>query len=235
MDRGVLYGVGVGPGDPGLMTLKAAAVIRSCPAVAAPRTKNGGMVALDIAREALDLSGKTILPLDFAMSRDASERAASHRAAADLLRRHLDRGESVAVLNLGDVSIYASFRYLADILGPEGYAIEMVAGVTSFCAAAAALGATLTDMDSPLHIIPGPVAADDGACDLPGTVVWMKSGRGLRRLLRRLRSRGLLGEAVLVQNCGMADQRLCRDLENADVAEDYLSLVILRNAGGGRP
>ena len=106
--KGVLYGVSVGPGDPELLTLKALRTIQACPVVAAPRTKGGGMVALDIARQAADLSGKEILPLDFSMSPDPAVRAAAHAAAVQLVRARLDPGQAVAMPNLGDVSIYAT-------------------------------------------------------------------------------------------------------------------------------
>lgn len=68
--NGVLYGVSVGPGDPELMTLKAVRCLEKCPVIAAPQTAGGRMLALDIARGAVGLDGKTILPLRFAMSRD---------------------------------------------------------------------------------------------------------------------------------------------------------------------
>lgn len=228
MAYGCLYGVGVGPGDPGLMTLKAVETVRRCPVVAAPRTRNGGMVALDIVKGAMPLDGKTIVPLDFAMSRDPAERAASHRAAADSLRPILRDGGDVALINLGDVSIYGSFRYIADILAPEGVPVKMIPGVTSFCAAAAELGISLTEIDTPLHIVPD-------AAELPGPVadgldpcVCMKSGRKLPHLLEQLRRRNILDRAMLVQNCGMANQKIFRSLENADAGSDYFSLVIVR-------
>ena len=229
MNKGVLYGVGVGPGDPGLLTLKAVDTIRKCPVVAAPRTKNG-MVALDIAREAVDISGKTVLPLDFAMSRDAAARAASHRKAAAALRDILDAGESVAMLNLGDVSIFASFRYVADILSPEGYAVRMVAGVPSFCAAAAALGTSLTDMETPLRIMPDASIPEDSRLDGPGTTIWMKSGKRLPELLATLRARGSGEEVAIVQNCGMPDQRIYRGL-GEEIGDGYFSLVIVKRGG----
>ena len=68
--HGTFYGVGVGPGDPELLTLKALRTLEHCPVIAAPRTRSGEMLALDIVRQAISLEGKTILPLDFTMSRD---------------------------------------------------------------------------------------------------------------------------------------------------------------------
>ena len=136
---GTFYGVSVGPGDPELLTLQAVRLLRQCPVLAAPQTASGQMLALDIARRALgsELDGKTILPLQFAMSRDAAVLRASHETAASAVRPFLDAGQDVAMLNLGDVSIYATFGYLQEILQAQGYATAMAAGVPSFCAAAA--------------------------------------------------------------------------------------------------
>ena len=135
--KGTFYGVSVGPGDPELMTLQAVRLIRQCPVLAAPQTASGQMLALDIARSALGkaLDGKTIVPLHFAMSRDPAVLAASHEKAAAAVRQYLDAGQDVAMLNIGDVSIYATFGYLQEILQAGGYATAMAAGVPSFCAA----------------------------------------------------------------------------------------------------
>lgn len=143
---GTFYGVSVGPGDPELLTLQAVRLLRQCPVLAAPQTASGQMLALDIARRALgsELDGKTILPLQFAMSRDAAVLRASHETAASAVRPFLDAGQDVAMLNLGDVSIYATFGYLQEILQAQGYATAMAAGVPSFCAAAARLNQPLT-------------------------------------------------------------------------------------------
>ena len=143
--KGTFYGVSVGPGNPELMTLQAVRLIRQCPVLAAPQTASGQMLALDIARSALGeaLDGKTIVPLYFAMSRDPAALAASHEKAAAAVRQYLDAGQDVAMLNLGDVSIYATFGYLQEILQAGGYATAMAAGVPSFCAAAARLNVPL--------------------------------------------------------------------------------------------
>ena len=116
---GVLYGVSVGPGDPELMTLKAVRCLEKCPVIAAPQTAGGRMLALDIARGAVGLDGKTILPLRFAMSRDPEMLRASHEEAARAVKEYLNAGQDVAMLNLGDVSVYATFGYLQEILEAE--------------------------------------------------------------------------------------------------------------------
>lgn len=228
MEKGTLYGVGVGPGDPQLLTLKAVAAIRACPVVAAPRTRGGGMVALDIAGGAVDLAGKEILPLDFSMSHDEAERAASHREAAAAVRRVLEAGRDVAMLNLGDVSIYASYQYIHAILKNEGYPVEMIPGIPSFCAAAAALGESLTELGTPVFIIPAGAALAENPQTQEATRIYMKSSRALQALLRQLDDEGRLDNAALVQNCGMENERVIRDLRHAEPQEDYFSLVIVK-------
>ena len=98
---GTFYGVSVGPGDPELMTLQAVRRLENCPVIAAPQTPKGGMLALDIAKGAVELSGKTILPLRFAMSLDPAVQKAAHIEAARAVKEYLDAGQDVAMLNLG--------------------------------------------------------------------------------------------------------------------------------------
>ena len=116
LKKGRFYGVSVGPGDPELLTLKAVRCLERCPVLAAPQTASGRMLALDIARGAADLRGKTILPLHFVMSREEEALRASHQEAAEKVRACLDAGQDVAMLNLGDVSVYATYGYLEEIL-----------------------------------------------------------------------------------------------------------------------
>ncbi len=209
--KGILYGVSVGPGNPELMTLQAVRLLQRCPVIAVPQTQSGGTVALDIASQAVDLSGKSFIMLPFLMTRDEAKRDERHRQLAALLKASLDAGQDVAMLSLGDASVYSSFSYMADLLAIEGYPIEVSAGVTSFCASAAALGVGLTEMNQPLHIIPA--GADDGqALALPGTKALLKAGRALPQLLARLKEQGLLNKAMLVQNCGLPGERLVKNI-----------------------
>ena len=228
---GTFYGVSVGPGDPELLTFQAVRLIRQCPVLAAPQTVSGQMLALDIARRALgaELDGKTILPLHFAMSRDPAVLQASHEAAADAVQAHLDAGTDVAMLNLGDVSIYATFGYVQELLQARGYATAMAAGVPSFCAAAARLNRPLTSgMDTPLTIAPGSWA--DRALDLPGSKVLMKSGRQLPALLETLDAHGALNKSALVCNCGLPDEAVYPDLSAARPADaaGYFATVLVK-------
>lgn len=226
--QGVFYGVGVGPGDPELLTLKALRTLERCPILAAPRTRSGEMLALDIVRQALTLTDKTILPLHFTMSRDPAVLRESHLQAASEIESHLAAGQDVAMLNLGDVSIYATYGYLMDILAARGYETVMVPGVPSFCAVAARLGTSLTAADTPLHILPGGSESLGEYLGLPGTKVLMKSGRNISQTTKALRQRGLMGRAAMVQDCGLPTERICRDLEQLPQDTGYFATVIVK-------
>ncbi len=226
--RGRVYGVSVGPGDPEYLTLKAVRIIGQCPVVAAPRTTDGKSVALEIACGALDLSNKEILYLDFLMSRDREVVAARHRELAGLIRARLAQGQDIALLNLGDASIYASWRYLQKLLANEGYETQTIAGVPSFCACAAALDISLTSARLPLRILPGDYGELAAELNAPGTKVVMKQGRAMDRVKQALRQCDLYGRAMAVENCGMPNEVICHNLDQAGDA--YLTTIIIGEA-----
>ena len=226
---GTLYGVGVGPGDPELVTLKAVRVAESCPVIAAPRTAGGATTAYDIMRQAARIEGKKTLLLDFAMTRDPEVLQQSHGRAAQLVIDELEGGNDVALLSLGDVSIYSSFNYVADIVRQRGLAVAMVPGVPSFCAVAATLSCNLTPrMDTPLHIVPAGDAQLAEALELEGTKVIMKAGRPLARVKDALHAKGLYEKASLVHDCGMPGQSVATTLDDADEAGRYFTTVVVR-------
>ena len=226
---GTFYGVSVGPGDPELLTLKAVYCIRRCPVLAVPQTAGGGMLALAIARNAVEIEGKTILPLRFAMSRDPAVLQASHAAAADAVKAYLDAGQDVAMLNLGDVSIYSTYSYLEELLRAEGYAAVRIAGVPSFCAAAARLDQSLTGgMEQPLTIAPGRHA--EQILSTPGTKILMKTGRQLPRTIELLQKNGLLEQSAMVCNCGLPNEKVYPTLTGLDPVQNagYFATILVK-------
>lgn len=229
MKKGVFYGVGIGPGDPELLTVKAIRLLERCPVIAAPQTKSGEMLALDIASHAVDLQGKAVVPLHFVMERDPERLRKSHLAAAEAVEAHLAQGQDVAMLNLGDVSIYATYSYLMEILRERGYKTAMIPGVPSFCAVAACLNVSLTEMNSTLHIAPGSAALKE-TLDLPGTKILMKSGRQMPAVLAALAERDALERSMLVQNCGLPGERVYPDLSQEAPTEGmgYFATVIVK-------
>ncbi len=226
--KGTLYGISVGPGDPELLTLKAVNLLRACPVVATPVTAGGKTLALDIAAGAVDLSGKEILTLDFPMTRDHAALRASHRAAADAVAARLDGGQDVAMVNLGDVSVYSTFAYVMQLLQADGYAVVMVPGVPSFCAVAAALGQSLTTMHQPIHIFPASSGPTAEALALRGTKVLMKTGRAMAEVRAAIEAAGLAGKTALVQNCGLPGEKVCRSLDEASDDISYFTTILVK-------
>ncbi len=225
--KGTFYAVGVGPGDPEWMTRQACRVLEMCPVIAAPRTASGEMLALSIARRAVDLGGKTVLLLEFAMSREASVRAEGYERAADGIARELDAGRDVAMVNLGDVSIYATAYYVLDALRRRGYAVQMIPGVASFSAVAAALGRSLTEMELPLHIYPAGASDLDAALVLPGTKVLMKSGKAIGETAAALARHGLADASAMVADCGLPTQQVFETMADLPEKISYFATVIV--------
>ena len=223
--QGVFYAVSVGPGDPELLTRQACRVLEVCDVIAAPRTKAGRMLALDIAGGAVDMRGKTILPLDFTMAHDAAVREESYRTAAGAIEAALAAGRDVAMVNLGDVSVYATAYYILERVRSDGFEVVMCPGVTSFCAVAARLGRSLTRMEEPLHILPGS-AELDSALALPGTKVLMKSGRAIRETVDALERHGLAARAGMVADCGLETEQIYTDLRQLPEEISYFATIV---------
>ena len=226
-EKGTFYAVGVGPGNPMWMTREACAVLEACPVIAAPRTASGEMLALSIVRGAAALDGKTVLPLEFAMSREASVRAQGYERAADSIARELDAGRDTAMVNLGDVSIYATAYYVLDVLRRRGYDTRMIPGVASFCAVAAVLGRSLTEMEQPLHIYPAGASDLDAALVLPGTKVLMKSGRAIGETAAALARHGLADASAMVADCGLPTQQIFETMTVLPEKISYFATVIV--------
>ena len=139
MKRGILYGVGVGPGDPELITRKAQRIIAQAAVLAVPDKGSGEKTALTIAGELAE--GKEILLCDAPMVRDEAALDAAYEANADRVCALLDGGKDVAFLTLGDPTVYSTYLYLHRKVVARGYEAEIIPGVPSFCAVAARLGA----------------------------------------------------------------------------------------------
>lgn len=223
--QGVFYAVSVGPGDPELLTRQACRVLEVCDVIVAPRTKAGRMLALDIAAGAVDIKNKTILPLDFTMERSETVREDSYRTAAAAIETALATGQDVAMVNLGDVSVYATAYYILERIRSDGFKTVMCPGVTSFCAVAARLGRSLTRMEEPLHILPGSTDLNN-ALALPGTKVIMKSGKAIHETAEALKRHGLLANAGMVADCGLETEQVYTDLRHLPEEISYFATIV---------
>lgn len=227
---GTLYGIGVGPGDPELMTLKAVRLIRECAVVAVPKTSGGDGVALQIARAAVpELDSKKILELHMPMTRDKALLSASHDEAARQVAELLRQGDSVAFLTLGDSTIYATYTYIHKRVEAMGLPCQFVAGVPSFCAVAARLNIPLTEGAQALHVLPASYQGADSGLDMGGTKVLMKTGKMLADVKDQLKARGMYAGARMVQKCGMEGEQVFQSLDDADNGTSYFSIIVVKD------
>ena len=234
---GTLYVIGVGPGDPELLTLKGARILARVGAICVPRgKKEGESLALSIVSRALDLRGKEIVEAYFPMRRPRTglgkELEAQWAETISAVRKRLERGEDTAFITLGDPTLYSTFFYLYERLleAMPGLSVEIVPGVSSINAAAARARVSLGLGDGRIAILPAPTEADlKAALEAFHTVVLMKVHKVIVMVKTVLAERGLLGRAVYVSRLGMADETICRDLASLDAADlDYFSLVIVK-------
>lgn len=224
--KGIIYGVGVGPGDPELMTLKAVRLIRENEVIAVPGQIPEETVAYKIAAQAVpEISGKELLPVYMPMVKDRERIREEHRKGAAQIRQYLDQGKNVVFLTLGDPTVYCTFSYLQHILEEEGYQVVLVSGIPSFCAAAARLNLPLAEWDEPLHIVPA-VHKTQESLHYEGNYVLMKSASHMKEVKDLLRKKDL--EVNCVENCSMDTEKVYRSLEEIPDDAGYFSLIIAK-------
>lgn len=225
---GILYGAGVGPGDPELMTLKAVRLIRENEVIALPGPDAKETVAYQIAVQAVpELAEKTLLSVDMPMTHDKEEMNRNHEKAADIIEAYLKEGKNVVFLTLGDPTVYSTYLYVQKRILNRGYQTELVSGITSFCAAAARTGTSLVEWDEQLHILPA-VHKLNSSLSLPGNYVLMKSGRKMQQVKEILKASGR--DVVMVENCGMKNEHIYRSTEEIPDDAGYYSLIIAKES-----
>ena len=224
--KGIAYGVGVGPGDPEYMTLKAIRLIRENDVIAVPGKVAKDAVAYKIAAAVVpELENKELLPIYMPMIKDRELIDAEHKKAARLVESYLDQGKNVVYLTLGDSTIYCTFSYIQHYLEADGYTVELVAGIPSFCAAAARLNTPLTEWDEPLHVLPG-IHDLDNDMALKGNYVVMKSASKMAAVKDMIRRSGR--RAVMAENCSMENEKLYHSVDEIPDDAGYFSLIIAK-------
>ena len=212
MKRGILYGVGVGPGDPELITRKAQRIIAQAAVLAVPDKGSGEKTALTIAGELAE--GKEILLCDAPMVRDEAALDAAYEANADRVCALLDGGKDVAFLHRKVVA--------------RGYEAEIIPGVPSFCAVAARLGAALCEKSERLLIVPASHKDVDDCLDVDANLVFMKAGREIGALKEKLAEKGLLERASMVANCGMEGEAVYPRFAELTDGSGYFSVGLVK-------
>lgn len=227
--KGKLYGIGVGPGDWELMTLKAVRLIEESPVIAVPAKEKEDSTAYRIASKAVDLSQKECLAISMPMTKDLEKLEQPHKAGAERMAAVLDAGKQIAFLTLGDPTIYATYIYLHKRILAMGYEAEIISGVPSFCAVAARLNISLAERAEELHIIPASYNIKD-ALPLSGTKVFMKAGSRMELLKEKLQQ--LDASVYMVENCGMENEKIYEGAAEINTSAGYYSLVVLKENRG---
>jgi len=227
---GRLYGLGVGPGDPELLTLKALRLLRAVPVVAYPASEHGESFARSIVAAWLEAGQREIvirIPIQ-----PGPPPGAIYDVAAAELATELDRGDDVALLCQGDPLFYGSFIQIWTRLAAR-YRIEIIPGVSSLTACAAAAAAPLVARDETLAVIPATLGQAEIACRLARTdaAAIVKLGRHLPKVRRVLDELGLLDSACYVERATLPKQRVVPFARVDAAGVPYFSMVLIRRRG----
>lgn len=235
--KGILYGLGVGPGDPELVTLKAARILNAVDVVfAAASTKNSYSLAVNIAKPHIrDLT--TVRMLKFPMTRDKNELANSWESHARTIINELERGRKVAFLTLGDLMTYSTYGYIIKYVQQMAPHLPIISvpGITSYQAAAAAVNMSLVEGEESLLVLSG---AEGGErlrelTNIPDTVVFLKAYKNCEDIRSALEETDLLENSVAVSRVSLPDQEI---YPRADLlcerAPKYWTLVIAKKKNG---
>lgn len=241
MTFGTIHGVGVGPGAPDLITLRAQAILRRAHVLALPRSNDwGGSKAWEIVAPTLgDIDGQERLFLTFPMNKDPERLRPAWEKALDAIGARLERGLDVAFVTEGDPSLFSTFIYLqreAPRLWP-GVRVEVTPGVSSVMAVPAVTGVPLADGQERIAILPGTCGLDDLDDVLArfDTVVLMKIGPEMPRVIEAIERAGLLDRAIYVSRATMAEQRIARDLRtvSAERGDCFAMVVVAKKERNG--
>jgi len=236
MNNGTLFGIGVGPGDPDLITLKAVKVLKQVDIVfAAASTKNGYSLAEEIVSIHLK-DGVPLVRLGFPMTRDTEKLRTAWEENARTVVYSLRKGKDAAFVTIGDPMIYSTFGYIMRTIR-EKYLdvhIEIIPGITSYQTAAAAAGEILAEAEESFTVISGAMGAKKlrEVIDHTDRVVMLKVYREYKEIMDVLDQLDLLKGSVLVSRCGLDGERIVRNLEDGiDSAPPYLSLLLISKRG----
>lgn len=231
---GTLYGVGVGPGDPELVTVKAFRLLKESPVIAYPRKKSGAKsYALAIVEMYVDTREKNMLALTFPMTKDKEALEKQWNKTVDTVWSHLEQGENVAFVTEGDPMLYSTYIHLMRLMKERHPEVEAVSipGISSVNAAASRLGLPLADGDEQMAVVP---ATDDyeqmrRALETHDCVVFIKVAKVIDLMLSVLRDLGLTEKASVLTKVTSGEEQIWRNMEELAGRElEYLTLMVVR-------
>jgi len=224
--KGCFYGIGVGPGEPELLTLKAVNVLKEIDILALPESKKEkGSVAFDIAKPYLK-DGFDQMVLTFPMITDEEKKKKLRYENALLIKEQLDKGKNVGFLTLGDPMIYSTFVYLLEYLKEFSVKTEIVPGITSFSAIAAKLGIPIVIGDEKFAIVSNFDNNTEKIAELFDCIVFMKISSYKNEFIDLLKK--IKGRFYLVSNVGKPNEKVITELDDLINEEiTYFSTLIL--------
>ena len=223
---GKLFGVGVGPGDPELITRKAWSIISNAKVVAYPMLEDASSFARRIASDAISPDAKEIqIVIPMSVERLPAQKA--YDQGAELIAAELDVGQDVVVLCEGDPFFYGSFMYLHARLSDK-FEVEVIPGVSSITACAASAQLPLSARNEVLTVIPGPLEGKqlEDAIDGAEAIAIMKVGRHLSKIKSTIQKMGLLDDAWFVEYASLPQQKVMKLEETGDKAP-YFSMILI--------
>jgi precorrin-2/cobalt-factor-2 C20-methyltransferase len=224
---GTVYGLGVGPGDPELLTLKALRILRAAPVIAYPAPETGDSFARTIVAPHLP-GGQQEIAIRMPLGDGQFPKAEIYAGATDEIVAHVAAGRDVAVLCEGDPFFYGSFLYLYERL-VDRCPVQVVPGVSSLMACASAAGLPLARRNETLMVVPAPLPDDTLRGRLAGAeaLAIIKVGRHLGRIRRLLADCARLDGACLVERATLATQRIAALRDLGDDVAPYFSMVLV--------
>lgn len=228
-EKGKLYGIGVGPGDTELLTLKACRVLETVPVVFSPKSsKEKDSIALSIVRPILekrnDYKRLMLVTPIFPMIENKDELEKIWTSAAEMIAQYLESGRDVAFITLGDPSVFSTYSYLQKKL-VDDYEIETIPGITSFTACAAARNKALVEQNQILTIVPKIDDRLENVLDYSDSIVLMKASRNTSELEAKIDEKERDKEIYSVQNCTRENEKI---IEGFSDEKPYLTTTIIQ-------
>ena len=228
-EKGKLYGIGVGPGDTELLTLKAARILKEVPVVFTPKSsKEKDSIALSIVRPVLeerdDYKRLMLVTPIFPMIEDKDELEKIWTSASEMISQYLDSGRDVAFITLGDPSVFSTYSYIQKKL-KENYEIETVPGITSFTACAAARNEALVEQNQILTIVPKIDKRVEQVIEYSDSIVLMKASRNTSNLEKTIEEKERPKDIYSVQNCTRENEKI---IEGFSDEKPYLTTTVIK-------
>lgn len=227
--KGKLYGVGIGPGDPELLTLKAVKIIEQSDIIAVPGGSDSKLAYNTVQNFIKD---KEIIICEFSMNPDIALRTKYRKEIFKQICEILSTGKNIAFLTIGDPTIYSTYMYIHNMIKDTGYRTEIISGIPSFIATAGRLNSSLCQGEELLHIIPSSKIDKEQIkeyLNFQGNKVFMKSGRNLKVLLDTLNDEGVK-DVKIIEKCCLEGEQIFNNIDQVkNISEiGYFTIVIVK-------